>query len=75
MKKNLEEMQKRLHKKSELVKAFLVSEMGKEIMSMLEDEFYDCDMFDPDPHIAARNLGRRDVVYYLKQLERLDNGI
>ncbi len=71
-----ERIKSRLHHKAELVHAFMNSETGKALIEVLEDEFYDGELFDPDPCVTAYNLGRRDVVNYLKQLERLkENGI
>lgn len=57
--------------KSELVNAFLNSDVGKALIEVLESEFYDGELFDSDPHITAYNLGRRDVVLYIKQLQKV----
>jgi hypothetical protein len=35
---------------------------------MLREEFYEGDLFTPDPNTTAYNLGRRDVVVYIDQL-------
>ncbi len=70
-----EKIKSRLAHKSELVHAFMNSEAGKALMEVLEDEFFNGDLFNPDPNITAYNLGRRDVVMYLQQLKRLrDDG-
>jgi len=55
--------------KSARVKAFLNAELGKEIINLLENEFYHGALFDSDPLQTAYNLGRRDVVMYLKELQ------
>ncbi len=70
-----EKIKSRLAHKSELVHAFMNSEAGKALMEVLEDEFFNGDLFNPDPNTTAYNLGRRDVVMYLQQLKRLrDDG-
>ena len=66
----VEDIRRRLRKKSAAVVEFLNSEIGKAVINALEEEFYDGEIFDPDPHKTAYNLGRRDVVVYLKQLTR-----
>lgn len=45
------------------------SELGREIVELLEDEFYHGLLFDSDPYKTAYNVGRRDVVMYLKELQ------
>lgn len=71
MKDTLEKLRSKLAHKSEMVNAFMSSEAGKAIIELLEDEFYDGELMDVDPYKTAYNLGRRDVVLYLKQLKRL----
>lgn len=72
---SLEKVKARLAKKSEHVQAFMNSELGKEIIGLLEDEFYHGELFDTDPLKTAFNLGRRDLVVFLKQLQKrsIDN--
>ncbi len=65
----LERVKERLAKKSAQVQAFMASPVGKAIISALEDEFYHGELMNDDPHRTAYNLGRRDVVIYLKQLQ------
>ncbi len=69
MSDTLEKVKARLAKRSAQVQAFMDSEIGKAIIEALDAEFYDGNLFDPDPHVTAYNLGRRDVVVYLKQLQ------
>ncbi len=65
----IEKVKERLVKKSARVAAFMNSELGKEVIDALEQEFYHGELFDNDPHRTSYNLGRRDVVVYLKQLQ------
>lgn len=41
---------------------------GKELMDMLEDMYYNGKMVGATPEDTYFNLGRRDVVHYLRQL-------
>ncbi len=69
MSESLEKIKKRLVKKSARVSMFMRSELGKEVIKALEDEFYHGTLYDEDPQKTAYNLGRRDVVVYLKELQ------
>jgi len=64
----LENIKKRLKHKSARIQMFMQSELGKEVIQALEDEFYHGPLFEDDPCKTAFNLGRRDVVVYLKEL-------
>jgi hypothetical protein len=70
MKRTVEDIRRRIRHKSAALVEFMNSEIGKAVINALEEEFYEGDLFDPDPHKSAYNLGRRDVVVYLKQLQR-----
>lgn len=67
---SLEKTRIRLKLKSARVQAFMNSELGKEIVLLLEDEFYHGAILEKDPYKTAYNLGRRDVVMYLRELQR-----
>jgi hypothetical protein len=67
---DVEQIRRRLRKKSALLVSFMNSEVGKAVVKALEDEFYHGNLFDPDPYVSAYNMGRRDVVVYLHQLQR-----
>ncbi len=69
MSETLTKLKARLKKKSARVSMFMKSELGKEIVQALEDEFYHGALFDEDPNKTAYNLGRRDVVVYLKEMQ------
>ena len=69
MSETLTNLKKRLTKKSARINMFMNSELGKEIIDALEQEFYHGPLFDEDPCKTAYNLGRRDVVVYLKELQ------
>jgi len=70
MTQTLDKIKTRLAKKSARINMFMNSELGKEIIDALEQEFYHGALFDEDPCKTAYNLGRRDVVVYLKELQR-----
>ncbi len=65
----LARVKERLAKKSARVQTFMDSELGRAVIDALEAEFYHGELFTDDPHRTAYNLGRRDVVVYLKQLQ------
>ncbi|MFV2057715.1 MAG: hypothetical protein ACC707_14710 [Thiohalomonadales bacterium] len=65
----LTNIKKRLKKKSARINMFMNSELGQEVIKALEDEFYHGALFEDDPCKTAFNLGRRDVVVYLKELQ------
>ena len=67
---SVEDIRRRIRKKSAVLSEFMDSVIGKAVIQALEDEFYHGELFDPDPQVTAYNLGRRDVVVYLKQLQR-----
>ncbi len=69
MTETLKKVKARLQKKSAQVQAFMDSTLGRAVIEALEAEFYDGELFDDDPYKTAYNLGRRDVVIYLKQLQ------
>ncbi len=58
------------HKGADIV-AFMNNPIGKSVVKALEETFYDGELYDPDPYQTAYNLGRRDVVAYMKQLQRI----
>ncbi len=75
----VEDIRRRLRHKSAALTEFMNSPIGKSIIEALEDEFYNGELFDPDPYKTAFNCGQRDVVIYLHQLknypsEDIDNG-
>ena len=67
---DLDKIKANLARKSSLVAGFMRSEAGKEIIRVLEEEFYNDELRGEDPHQTYYNLGRRDVVSYLKQLAK-----
>ena len=69
----LDKALERLAKKAVLVRSVLSSDAGKEMMSLLEEAFYHGGLMAETPEKAAYNLGRRDVVMYLRQLRDFKN--
>lgn len=47
------------------------SELGNRFIKALEENFYDGSMIGDDPYMTYFKLGQRDVVDYLKQLQRI----
>ncbi len=66
----IDDIRRKIRKKGAALVEFMNSATGKAVVQALEDEFYHGELFDKDPQITAYNLGRRDVVVYLKQLQR-----
>lgn len=69
-KKTVEDARRALRGKSDALIELLNNPVGKSLIETLEAEFYDGNLFDPDPHVTAYKCGRRDVVVYLHQLQR-----
>lgn len=67
----VEDIRLKIRTKGATLVEFMNSPIGKSVIEALEEMFYDGDLFDPDPYSTAYNLGRRDVVVYLKQLQRI----
>jgi len=65
-----EQAQRRLRRKAGKVMTFMNSELGKDIIAAMEDEFYHGDLRGEGPHQTYFNLGRRDAVSYLKELQK-----
>ena len=68
--KGIDEIKKRLAKKSMLVSNFMRSEAGRAIIEILDEEFHDGELRGTDTHQTYYKLGQRDVVSYLKQLAK-----
>jgi hypothetical protein len=64
----LEAIRQKIRSKGASVSRFLDSPDGSVVMAALEAEFFDGPMMAATPEATAFNLGRRDVVVYLKQL-------
>jgi len=70
MSTGIDVVKKRLANKSARVQMFMSSELGREIIKVLEEEFCEGTLYALTDRDTAFNLGRRDVVMYLKQLQR-----
>lgn len=69
----VEDIRRNIRFKGAAIIAFMNNPIGKAVVKSLETTFYDTDnLFDPDPYVTAYNLGRRDVVSYMKQLQRIE---
>jgi hypothetical protein len=71
--RKLDKALERLAKKAVLVRSVLSSDAGKEMMVLLEEAFYHGGLMAETPEKTAYNLGRRDVVMYLRQLRDFKN--
>lgn len=70
----VEDIRRRIRHKGVDVVAFMNNPIGKSVIAALEETFYDGELFDENPYTTAYNLGRRDVVSYMKQLQRISKG-
>lgn len=70
MSQSLTKIKSRLEKKARRIQRFMSLELGSDVVQALADEFYDGELYSDDPIRTAYNLGRRDVVVYLKQLQK-----
>ena len=67
-----DQIRDRIRVKGAKLVTFMNNPIGKAVVKALEEMFYDTDdLFDADPYVTAYNLGRRDVVAYMKQLQRI----
>lgn len=67
----IERVRGRLARKAAAMRLFLLSPVGQDIMAVLEEEFLNGPLFVADPYQTAFNLGGREVVVYLKQLQKI----
>lgn len=66
-----EAMRASLTRKISMFKKVFATADGEKLLQFLEDEFDKDNIFvDGDPHKTSYNLGRRDVVIYIKQMLR-----
>jgi len=70
MSQSLIKLKNRLENKAKKIQHFMSLELGHDVIQALEDEFYHGELYSDDPVRTAYNLGRRDVVVYLKQLQK-----
>ena len=68
----IEEMKVRIRKKAAAFHELLNNPLGKELVAILEEEFYDKEDLRGDTvEETYYNLGARDVVAYLRTLQRI----
>jgi len=60
-----------LRRKAALLANLFGSPVGTDALRVLEDEFDRENIMAGDPYTTAYNLGRRDVVVYIRQMIRL----
>ena len=67
--KTVDDVKLELARKIDLFKIVFNSEDGKKVLGALENEFDRDNLLVPgDPHSTHYNLGRRDVVVYIRQM-------
>jgi hypothetical protein len=64
----LEEVRARVQQRDEALIAALRTPEGVALLRVLEAEFYDCSLMAATPEQTAYNLGRRDVVAFLRNV-------
>jgi len=67
-----ESLERKIRVKAGVVADLMNSEVGKLFIKALEETFYDGPMIGTDPYQTYFNLGQRDVVDYLKQMQRIN---
>ena len=68
----VEDIRRRIRHRGAAIVAFMNNPIGKAVIQALEDEFYHGELADTDStNQTFYNLGRRDVVAYMKQLQRI----
>lgn len=71
-KTTVEDIRRRIRHKGTAIIAFMNNPVGKAVVKALEETFYDGEIVDENPYMTYYNLGRRDVVSYMKQLQRIE---
>lgn len=61
---------KSVRSKAKTVARFMNSPVGEKVIKLLDMEF--SESFGKDPHDTYRKLGNREVIDYLRQLQRID---
>ena len=70
-KTTVEDIRARIRSKGADIVVFMNNPIGKSVVNALEETFYDGEIVDENPYMTYYNLGRRDVVSYMKQLQRI----
>ena len=68
----VEDIRRHIRHKGAAIVTFMNNPIGKAVIQALEDEFYHGELADTgNTNQTFYNLGRRDVVAYMKQLQRI----
>ena len=59
-----------LGKKAGNFHKLFTSPVGVKVLKALEEEFNPDVLMNPDPHMTSYNVGRRDVIVYIRQMIR-----
>ena len=73
-KRRIEAMKNRIRKKAATFGSFLNNPVGQELVNILEEEFYERDDLRGETvEDTYYNLGARDIVVYLRTLQRIND--
>ncbi len=67
---HLSSKRKTPEQRRDIVRRILTSPDGQELLQMMEEEFEPEEMFSPDPLVLAQRVAQRDVVWWLKWMNR-----
>ena len=74
MDKSVDSIKKRLAIKASKFQILFSTKEGEEVLKALEEEFDQLNIHIPgDPYTTAYNLGRRDVLQYIKLLRNYNH--
>lgn len=69
----MEEKKQKLRDKAARFHRLFSSHDGEQVLKDLEDEFDQDELYDDNPYKTNYNIGRRDVIIYIKQLMRFED--
>lgn len=69
----MEEKKQKLRDKAARFHRLFSSHDGEQVLKDLEDEFDQDELYDDNPYKTNYNIGRRDVIIYIKQLMRYED--
>ena len=69
----MEEKKQKLRDKAARFHRLFSTHDGEKVLQDLEDEFDQDELYDDNPYKTNYNIGRRDVIIYIKQLMRFED--
>jgi hypothetical protein len=67
------EKKQKLRDKAAKFHRLFTSHEGEQVLKELEDEFDADDLFNENPYKTHYNIGRRDVIVYIRQMMRYED--